>query len=57
MTVIESDVNQAKFEVVSGERGLRAAKMAGLEKLPCLIIENSQNAEAIALIEKSKRRF
>jgi ParB family chromosome partitioning protein len=55
LTVIESDVHQSKFEVISGERRLRAAKMAGLDKLPCLIIEDSKDAEAIALIENIQR--
>jgi ParB family transcriptional regulator, chromosome partitioning protein len=55
LTVIESDNYQGKFEVVSGERRLRAAKIVALDKVPCLIIETFRDAEAIALIENIQR--
>jgi ParB family chromosome partitioning protein len=43
------------FEVVSGERRLRAAKLAGLKKIPAFIIENAEKAEQLALIENVQR--
>jgi len=53
LTVLSADNN--KYEVVSGERRLRAAKQAGLNKVPCIIIDNNQ-ADAIALIENIHRK-
>ncbi len=54
LLVIPSSSQIDKFEVVSGERRLRAAKLIGLDKVPCIII-NSENAEEVALIENIQR--
>ncbi len=45
------------FEIIAGERRWRAAKMAGLEKIPCIIrkADKQQSAE-LALIENIQRR-
>lgn len=45
-----------KFELVAGERRLRASKMAGLEEIPSMVREmTDQESLAIALIENLQR--
>ncbi|MBQ4652455.1 MAG: ParB/RepB/Spo0J family partition protein, partial [Oscillospiraceae bacterium] len=40
------------YELVTGERRLRAAKLAGLKEAPCILIDvNMEDAGLIALIE------
>ena len=55
LTIIQSDEDPVKFEIVSGERRYLAAKMIGLEKVPCIIIHNKKAAEEIAIIENVQR--
>lgn len=44
------------FEVVTGERRLRASKLAGLTKVPCHVIEiNDRDNDLVALIENVQR--
>lgn len=44
------------FEIIAGERRWRAAQLAGLAEIPCLIAEYSnQDAAALALIENIQR--
>ena len=46
-----------RIELVAGERRLRAAKMAGLEEVPCILLDvNMEDASLIALIENLQRR-
>lgn len=48
--------NKDKFEIICGERRFRAAKLAGLTSVPCLIRDVVDNkAYAIALIENLQR--
>jgi len=44
------------YELVAGERRLRAATMAGLKKIPCIIVDIDDNDSAVlALIENLQR--
>lgn len=45
------------YELVAGERRLRAAKMAGLRELPCLIAQvGEEDSALLALMENLQRR-
>lgn len=55
LTVIKSSTQPDKYEIVSGERRFRAAKLAELEKVPCIIIDDQQQAEEISIIENIHR--
>lgn len=45
-----------KFEVVSGERRLRAAKISKFESVPCIVVDITERSSAlIALIENIQR--
>lgn len=49
-------IGEDKYELVAGERRLRAAKKAGLEKVPVIIIDiTDRESAAIALLENLQR--
>ncbi len=46
-----------RFELVAGERRLRAAKLAGLREVPCILLDvGMEDAGLIALVENLQRR-
>lgn len=50
-------LRQGRYELVAGERRLRAAKLAGLRELPCILLDiNMEDAGLIALVENLQRK-
>ena len=50
-------VRGGKYELVAGERRLRAAKLAGLREVPCMLVDvTMEGASLIALVENLQRR-
>lgn len=49
-------INGTSFELVSGERRLRASKMAGIKNIPAIVVDiKEQDSAALALIENIQR--
>ncbi len=45
------------WELVAGERRLRAAKLAGLEEVPCISLQiDDQRSSLLALVENLQRK-
>lgn len=55
LTIVKSPNEDCKFEIISGERRAKAAKIAGLEKVPCMVLDSYKEAETIAIIENLHR--
>ena len=46
-----------QYELVAGERRLRAARLAGLQEVPCILLDvNLEDAGLIALVENLQRK-
>ncbi len=53
---LTSGVNEGKYEIIAGERRFRAAKLAGLDRVPVLVRNvPDESAAAMALIENIQR--
>ena len=49
-------ISQSEYEIVTGERRLRASALAGLKKVPCIIVKCSDKESAVyALLENLQR--
>jgi len=55
LTIIRSPFVDDKFEIVSGERRARAAEIAGLDNVPCVVLKDYNEAEVAALLENIHR--
>ena len=54
--ILVREIGLNSFEVIAGERRLRASKIAGLGSIPCLVDQKEdQNALEAALIENLQR--
>lgn len=48
---------ETAYEIVSGERRLRAAKMVGFSEVPCIIVDvTERNSAVLALVENIQRQ-
>ncbi len=53
---LHSGANEGKYEIIAGERRFRAAKLAGLDRVPVLVRDvPDESAAAMALIENIQR--
>ncbi len=49
-------VSQSEYEIIAGERRLRAAVMAGCTKVPCIVVKcNDRESAMLALLENLQR--
>jgi len=55
LQVIPSENELGKYEVVSGERRLRAALLLEMDKVPCIILDSKKDSELVSVIENVQR--
>ena len=50
-------LRESRYELIAGERRLRAARLAGLNEVPCILLDvGLEDASLIALVENLQRR-
>ena len=50
-------LHYGRYELVAGERRLRAAKMAGLKKVPCVVLDvDMEESSVLAMVENVQRQ-
>ena len=53
----KSQFSNFQYELIAGERRLRASKLLGLQKVPCVVIESdTKTSAALAIIENLHRK-
>ena len=55
LQVIKSSEQDGCYEVISGERRLRAANLLSMERVPCIILKDVAKRHEIAIIENIQR--
>ena len=56
-SILQNGILQDRYELIAGERRLRAAKLAGLRAVPCIILDiSSRNSAIMALVENIQRQ-
>lgn len=54
---VRKDICEENYQLVAGERRLRAAKLAGFTSVPCIVVEmTGRNSAVMALIENIQRQ-
>jgi ParB family chromosome partitioning protein len=56
LLVRKMDGREDEYEVISGHRRMHAARMAGLETVPAIVVSMDRNAAAIALVDSNLHR-
>ena len=56
LLVRKMDGRETEYEVISGHRRMHAARMAGLETVPAIVVSMDRNAAAIALVDSNLHR-
>ncbi len=56
LTVVSCEDKRGVFEIVSGERRFRAAKLCGMDSVPCIILKDKSIVDEVAIVENIHRK-